>query len=146
MDRRQRAVDPGPLPHGRDLSTAADTIAQAPGSIVADQGGKSGLSMREQLIDVMQNKWVGLDTIVVASEAITNDAKFNRWFADAKKLARDDHLIDLLELYDEATKRCATAIEEFDKGGNTKDLNRAVRDFSEQLRETMVMSKSKFLK
>jgi hydroxymethylpyrimidine/phosphomethylpyrimidine kinase len=95
-----------------------------------------------QLMTVLQDPKVGLDTIAVVSEAISVDAKFNIWFLDVVKgKASEEQTIEVIVTSDDITKRCCAAVEQFHRDRDANKLNAAVREFTGRLVETMTSTK-----
>jgi hypothetical protein len=94
------------------------------------------LDVRSELIAVLQDSNAGLDTIVIVSEAITVDAKFQIWFVDvAKKRARADNLIDIVETSEQLARECCTATRQFQIDHDRDKLNVSIRNFIQRCLE-----------
>jgi hypothetical protein len=66
--------------------------------------------LRTALIRVLQNRNIGFDVAIAASEVIGSDARFNRWVATVAK--RADGTVDMLgliERYGDLVDECSSA-------------------------------------
>lgn len=92
--------------------------------------------LRTALIRVLQNRNIGFEVAIAASEVVASDARFNRWVATVAK--SPDSTVDMLALverYGDLVDDCATAWGRFLADENTNQLLETLRTIDHKLTE-----------
>ena len=89
---------------------------------------KAGI--RERLLEIFEERTIGLQTVILVSETIIAHAKFNIWFGDnAKGRLNEEQLLDLLDKADVFESCCIKGIDNFKKTHELSKLHDALSDF-----------------
>ena len=92
------------------------------------------MNLQSQLTKVLDDKHIGLTTVVYICEAIIADAKANIWFADVmKSRATEENVITFLDEIDSLYQKCAVVIDEFGKDHDLPRFEAAIQFLTGQL-------------
>ena len=81
------------------------------------------MSLREQLIAILQDKYMAIGAVPNVAEAIAADARFNIWvLTREKKQADETQMVELLERYDELVEQCSSIARNFNEHHNLAEL------------------------
>ena len=82
----------------------------------------------------------GLEAVALCAEAIAADARFNLWVGTiAKQQTTEEHMIELVDLYDRLTSACLLAVEVFEARGDSAMLERSIQSLARQLLEARAL-------
>jgi hypothetical protein len=114
------------------LNVPANTTDLPSGSPVRN----GNMSLREQLISILQDKYMAIGAVPNVAEAIAADARFNIWvLTHAKKQANETRMMELLEHYDELVERCSFVARTFNEHHNLAELVAGIDALTKALTE-----------
>jgi hypothetical protein len=94
------------------------------------------MSLREQLITILQDKHMGIGAVPNVAEAIAADARFSIWMLScAKNQTSETQMMELLERYDEFSERCSTIVRNFNEHHNLSELMASIDALTKELTE-----------
>lgn len=62
--------------------------------------------MRDSMVGIIQSLTVTLETVALAAEVISADARFNLWLATKGKHDPDTRMLELVDMYEAASEEC----------------------------------------
>jgi stress response protein SCP2 len=90
--------------------------------------------MKDELLKVLQDENIGLDTVVMICDAISADARYNMWFVDVvKKQATEQQARECLEHGERLIKQCSVIVSEFEHDHNLPKFEAAIQTLTEKL-------------
>jgi len=80
--------------------------------------------VRSSMVRIVDSMSASLPLIALAADVLAADARFNHWIATiGKRKLGDSSMLKLIDLHDEVTSACSSAVDQFELTNDEKTLS-----------------------